>query len=644
MANIKVVYLPAGAGGAKVGLDDFLATGQGFHGLTPLAQSTLREPPPQDEESPALHYRETPSGIAWIRPTREGDIEMPLTNFTANILTDIVEDDGIEVHHTLEIEARLAGRVRRFHVAATHFGAMQWPMQHLGPGAIVSPGFGLADHARAAIQFLSTAILERRIYTHTGWRLLEGVWGYLHAGGAIGPNGPIAQVQVHLPEALGRFSLPAPPDGHEREQAILASLKLLDVAPDRITIPLYAAIWRAALGAADFSVQLAGLTGAGKTALAALAQQHYGSEMDAEHLPASWSSTGNALEGYAFQAKEALLVIDDFAPSGSQADVLRLHREAERVLRAQGNRSGRLRMRPDSSLRPAKPPRGLILSTGEDIPRAQSVRARVLILEMQKQDLDWTRLTACQADAANGHYALALAGYVHWCAARYEQLRTEVRTTVTTRRRTAIGAETHRRIPTMIANLQFGFATWLDFAEDTGAVTSNQAADLWDRARAALEEAARVQEQHQRASDPTQRFLELLSGAIVSGRAHVASTSGEIPDNYNAWGWRATVTGSTVSGRTIPIPQGERIGWVDGLDLYLEPDASFAVVQRLAHDSGESLPIASKTLHKRLHEKGLLASTEAGRHKLTVRRTLEGQRRSVLHLSASLLSAPGRAQ
>jgi hypothetical protein len=31
-------------------------------------------------------------------------------------------------------------------------------------------------------------------------------------------------------------------------------------------------------------------------------------------LPAAWSSTGNALEVLAFHAKDALLVIDDFAP------------------------------------------------------------------------------------------------------------------------------------------------------------------------------------------------------------------------------------------------------------------------------------------------------------------------------------------
>src|SRR5262249_6141580 len=157
-----------------------------------------------------------------------------------------------------------------------------------------------------------------------------------------------------------------------------------------------------------------GPTGQGKTELAALAQQHYGAGLDARHLPGSWASTGNALEGLAFAAAHALLTVDDFAPTGSPADVQRFHREADRLLRAQGNRAGPQGMRPDGGLRPAKPPRGIILSTGEDVPRGQSLRARLLVMELAPGELDWARLTACQGDAAAGLYAQALAGYLRW--------------------------------------------------------------------------------------------------------------------------------------------------------------------------------------------------------------------------------------
>jgi len=50
---------------------------------------------------------------------------------------------------------------------------------------------------------------------------------------------------------------------------------------------------------------------------------------------------------------------------------------------------------------------------------------------------------------------------------------------------------------------------------------------------------------------------------------------------------------------------------------------------------GEVLAVAEQTLRKRLHEKGLLASIDEARETLTVRRSIGGTSRSVLHFSRS---------
>jgi hypothetical protein len=69
------------------------------------------------------------------------------------------------------------------------------------------------------------------------------------------------------------------------------------------------------------------------------------------------------------------------------------------VFFAQGNASGRQRMQADGTLRPVKPPRGLVLSTGEDTPRGQSLRSRLFVLEVDPSTVNWERVTACQLDA-----------------------------------------------------------------------------------------------------------------------------------------------------------------------------------------------------------------------------------------------------
>src|SRR5262249_34281042 len=146
---------------------------------------------------------------------------------------------------------------------------------------------------------------------------------------------------------------------------------------------LLGSVYRAALGPVDFSLSLVGKTGVGKSELTALGQQHYGAAMNRLSLPGNWSSTPNALEGLAFLAKDALLVIDDFKPGGSKSEIDGWHSKAERVLRAQGNASGRGRCWADGTVRAERPPRGLILTSCEDLPRGESLRARTLALQVR---------------------------------------------------------------------------------------------------------------------------------------------------------------------------------------------------------------------------------------------------------------------
>ena len=83
-------------------------------------------------------------------------------------------------------------------------------------------------------------------------------------------------------------------------------------------------------------------------------------------------------------------------------------------------------------------------------------------------------------------------------------------------------------------------------------------------------------------------------------------------------------------------PQGDKIGWVECDDIYLEPDSAYAAIQKLVKSQGSSFPVTQSTLWKRLNEKGHLASKELGRLKIRVQ--VDGSRRSVIHLNTGSLS------
>jgi len=636
-ANVAFVYLPHGADGAKMGLDDFLASGHTPADVLNLATSTLRPLPVGDTEPELeLPYRETSHGLMHLKPTPSGPVPVPLSNFTARIVEDVVEDDGAASAHFFCMEARRGKRTVRFRVAAGGFGMMNWPAEHLGAGAFLFPGQGTKDHARAAIQMLSGDPPMQRVYSHTGWREVEdGRWAFLHGSGAVGASDT---VQVSLSPALSRFALPPAPDGNELIHAVRVCLRLWSLLPDAVGVPLWCGVWRSVLGTCDFALHIAGPSGAFKSEVAALAQQHFGSGLDARHLPGAWSSTDNALEGLAFTLKDAMCVIDDFAPIGTAQDVARLHAKADRVLRGQGNGAGRGRMNADGSLRVVRFPRGLIISTGEDVPAGLSLRARLLVLEIAPGMVDADKLTACQQDAATGLYAQCLSGFLAWLAPQLADVQTGLRARTAELRGRASGSGQHRRTPDIVAHLAAGLDTWLHFAEQVGAITDKEREGLWRRGWQALGQAAGAQAAHQGVSEPTRRYLELLGAALASGRAHVAGPDGNAPDDAQAWGWRFVTVGMGDNERTEWRPQGERIGWQDVDGLFLEPDAAHAVAKRLGENGGDGLALNVKTLHKRLHERGLLLSTEAGRGN-TVRRTLEGRRREVLHLHPESLNA-----
>lgn len=562
------------------------------------------------------------------RPTR-------LTNFTARIECSIRRDDGETRETALRLVVQQRDYQERFTISTTEFAAMHWPMDRFTHHAIISPGAEPA--ARAAIQALSRQSAPKVVRTHTGWSEQEGQPIFMHAGGAIVRDGLAADIEVDFDGKTRLFRLPDPNVNGQVKDAIQASLRMLDLAPARITFPLYAAIWRVPMGPVNTSIFLSGQTQVGKTQLAALAQQHFGAEMTAENLPASWIDTANSLESKLYTLKDVLCVIDDFNPQGPDGDIQRMHALADRVIRSQGNKTGRGRMTSDIRQRSPRWPRGMIVSTGEETPRGHSLRARMVILDVSPGDVRFgSALTAAQTAAVQGAYALAMAAYVQWLAPQMAEMEDRLRNElIALRQAEAMGDS--RRAPDNLAQLAIGLNSFLRFAVEKGGISETRAAAVLDQWRRVMKEVLMDQDRQQAGNEPCRMFIEMLRGAMASGKAHVADTDGCEPRQAKRWGWREDAGGE----KLVLRPMGDCIGWVDDDEVYLEPQASYAVAKKMARDMGENFPILSKTLHKRLKDRKMLTCWNEQQQELTVRRMIVGTRRRVLSISANLLSPSG---
>jgi hypothetical protein len=394
--------------------------------------------------APSHPYTDHGGRIVWHRQTatkRDGIVieKIPLANFRARIVADITRDDGVETMRCYEIAATLGERSFRFEVLAARFNSMAWVHEHLGANAIVATGQGMqACLLNAVLELSAGNISERQVFAHTGWREIDGRMYFLHAGGALGTNGNRDDVDVMLPEQLKCVELNQPDDAKSLVQAVRAQLLLQTLAPMRIMAPLLAAAYRAPLGESDITAAPWGRTGHFKTEAAILVQQHFGAGMDARHLPLSWvHDTANTIEHVLSVGKDIVTVVDEYVHGETPAGRATMQTKVERVIRAQGNASGRGRMRADTTLRPPRPPRGQLVSTGEEVPAGQSLRARILTAEVRQNDINVERLTRSQEDAAAGKYATAMAGFIIWLAndlegARraFQTMRQELRSSV----------------------------------------------------------------------------------------------------------------------------------------------------------------------------------------------------------------------
>ena len=267
------------------------------------------------------------------------------------------------------------------------------------------------------------------------------------------------------------------------------------------------------------------------------------------------------------------------------------------------------------------------------------------MIEVGSSDVDWAGLSVLQQRAADGLLAAAMAGYVHWLAPVQHDEAGRLQGRFHVLRQAAANVASHRRTPVAVANQAIGLERFLEFAEVAGAITSEERGRLWQRGWRALIEVGEAQGEHVRSAEPVARFLELLRSALASGEAHLAAMSGASPHDAVSWGWRLRTLGVGEKEVVRWEPQGRRIGWLDGENLYLEPESAFAVCQRLGATIGEPLTVGARTVERRLAERGLLASIEEGRDRLRVRVSgLEGKRRAVLHiLEGSLFPEPAQA-
>lgn len=354
-----------------------------------------------------------------------------MTNFTMFVDEELMGHDSQDRPPTqFGCRLKIYDRETRLRISARDYSdnhALAAAIQEAGGSRVVI--HSSMDNLREAISTLSWTPQHRPrrrgITTDFGWTP-DGT-AYLFPGGAVmtdgfiatmGPNG--LEVDLSGEEQARHLGL-LPPGTPDEGLAIKRHVaeELLQLHVRRVTFSLLGATAAAILTrfvpeANPFALWLVGLTGAGKSFLARLFMSFFGDFPVASGRFAGWSSTANFLQRQGFYFKDALYLIDDYKPDITrQSDVVR-------TLQNYADRAGRGRLKVDATTNVTRPIRGLLASTGEDVPEhTPSAMARSIIIPVPQQEKSLLLGQRCQEWSSR--YRSMTADFVHYVLAQHRQ-------------------------------------------------------------------------------------------------------------------------------------------------------------------------------------------------------------------------------
>ena len=553
-------------------------------------RQALEALPPFNPENPnplaGSNYFVKQSKIWALRQTRHGEVEAPLTNFVAYARSETVVDDGVDQTLHLAMAGEMEGgrKLPDVLVPATEVHGLGWIAAKWGIGPIINAGASVRDQAREAIQRLSVGrgLPRRTVYSHTGWRKIHGQWRYLIPSDETDGDGADgADIAVELASNYERYHLPRRVQG--TRDAVRASLRFLDVADHQITIPILAYMYLAPLQpmlASSFTLWLRARTGSFKSTLAALAMCHFG-EFRYHTPPATWDASARGIERMVFDLKDCPAWVDDFAPKSTVQEQKELNAKAATVIRAVGNRQGRLRMAANTKSQPSLPPRGLLISTAEVYPVGDSVLSRILPIDFHAGMVDVDQLTYAQAEAAD--YRQAMKAYLDWLAPQYGELLKSLPAREQELRVSADLGAVHPRAQVSVSILLAASEVLCAFASSVGALSSAAAADLRAKTVEGLVSAGRRHAARIAEEDPVLRYLGIIDTLLAQN--HVVfmprGHDGEPPFNK------------------------ELLGWYDADYVYMEPLAAYNQVSRWLNTEGRTIGLTEPGLRQALFEGGV---------------------------------------
>ena len=522
---------------------------------------------------------------------KQGAYEKKLCNFAPEVRCEIAIDDGVSAANWVRIGGiHQSGRaLPEITIPSNEVEGLGWIVKYWGMDCILEPGLKTKGSVWNALQTTALNTEKVTVFSATGWKKIKGEWHFLLPGDE--------QYTVELPGKMHGYGMERGYDTLDIQTA--ASLLWQNVAPVEIILPLLAFTFlsplnhflKAAGCEPKFVLFLVGKTGSRKSTLAALMLSFFG-KFTASELPLSFRDTANSILHNAFSLKDVLTCIDDLHPS-SRMEEQKMNGTAQAVMRAYGDRTGKGRLRADSTPMESRPPQGDAIITAEFAPDiGESGTARYFALELKEKDVDLETLTAFQKEAANGTLQRCMFACTEWLRESFlfsAEAEREFIRFMSSRflfyrdSFQSNGVRCHGRVPETVAQLQIGMEFLLRFLCERGGFAEDWCNEIAERFQQILYQLAAKQAESIDEDKPTHIFIRKLYALLESNQAYV--------DDKNNPG---------------ELGFGTCLGYQDDTFLYLHSELCHKVVRKFCEEQGENFSCTHKSLLKAMAEEGLI--------------------------------------
>ena len=524
-------------------------------------------------------------------PGKDGIVKRLLCNLAPEIVREVTHDDGaVTTTYVVLRGVHESGRLLpEVEISAAELASFNWMAERWGMDCILEVGKAVKDCVRHAIQTTAAYAEKKTVYKVTGWRKIGEDWHYLMPGDD-------AQT-VMLPGKMQGYGMERKCDCFDIQTA--ACLLRMMPVPEEVMFPLLAFTFLSPLNhflkeagcEPKFVLFLTGKTGSRKSTLAALMLSFFG-KFTASELPLSFRDTSNSILLNAFSLKDVLTVIDDLHPS-SRMEEQKMNGTAQAIMRAYGDRTGKGRLRADSTPMESRPPQGNAIITAEYAPDiGESGTARYFALELKESDVDLQNLTAYQKEAERGTFQRCMYAYTEWIKETFlcsEEVKQEFIRFLNSRFLSCreefrkSGIRCHGRVPKTVAHLQMGMDFFLLFLKEKQVMDEESCAEIQQRFKDVLYRLAARQAENIDQDKPTHVFIRKIFALLEGNLAYLQDRNA-----VNELGF------------------GACIGYQDAEFLYLQSEQAHRLVRKFCEDQGENFSCSHKSLLKALAEEGLI--------------------------------------